>query len=92
MKEMELKELVEINDEVVGDGLILLEDGVEKYMLIKAGNNPVTNQFDDGNTMGIKVVSNLSQEISEEEFEELKRQLIEALEDSFRPIKPENMN
>ena len=94
MKELELKDLIVLNDEVVGDGLILTENGKDKYIVLKAdaaNNLDVFNPKarDLGN---VKVVTNGDIKISAEEFEEIKRQLIEALEDSIKPIDPENMN
>lgn len=91
MKEMELKDLIEINDEVVGDGLILMEDGVEKYLILKAANNQSSYQYEDDNSK-VKVISNIPEELSESEYQELLRALVDALEDKLKPIKPEDMN
>lgn len=94
MKELELKDLIELNDEVVGDGLILTENGHDKYIVLRADSSANMDVFNPKahDISNVKIVTNGDMKISAEEFEEIKRQLIEALEDSIKPIDPENMN
>lgn len=93
MKELELKDLIELNDEVVGDGLVLTENGVDKYVVLKAGNDAnLKDELRPQGAMNVKIVSNNSLDLTEEEFEDMKRQLIDALEAAVRPTNPKDMN
>lgn len=94
MNKIALKDLKKIDDNTVGDGLILEEDGIEKYVILKVADFSSVNK--EGKTMlkplGIKFVTNGDFDLSEEEFEHLKEQIIEALEDNLKPVDRHNLS
>lgn len=89
---LDLKELLENGQCVLTkndqEDLIVLDYEKYQYLLqvleMQEDNANGTLTLNQANPVGVKIVSDQDIELSDEEFEQLKEQLIEALETSFK--------
>ena len=79
--------LEELHDE---ESLCICEDGVERYIVIPTKVIEEVNNFMNGESQ-VRVVSDEPINITYDEYENLKKQLNKAIDETFRP-KPEKLN
>ena len=88
-------ELEELDDEEV---LVLSEDGKDKYMVVPlnlyekyAEMFETEDGVENGEKAGVRVISSMPSDLTYEEYERVKKELIKALDETLKP-NPEKLN
>lgn len=92
----ELDNLKEKLDVLEKDDILFIdEEGSSKYALMNIGIyekfEEIVNFMNNSRVPQVKIESNDDIEVSYEEYEQIKKQLLEVIDETFKP-KPENLN
>lgn len=73
------------------ESLYITENGSIKYVLLPIETYDALNNEDENPSATIKILNPMNPNLSYEEYEEVRRQVLEVLDKTFKP-KPEKLN
>lgn len=73
------------------ESLYITQNGSIKYVLLPVETYDCLNKEEDGPSATIKILNPMNPNLSYEEYEEVRRQVLEVLDKTFKP-KPEKLN